>query len=112
METCFLTIFISFLGLLLNIVKNVSTRNLDPETNDVPHILLLYVSLNDLVVRADVLHRICRYLALILLVTAQFQSLTLQVVQVGAFHAHGNENLILMVEASPSSTCEGKTSHI
>ena len=80
METCFITIFFSLLGLLLYIVKNVSTRNLDPETNDVPHILLLNVSLNDLVVRADVLDRICRYLALILLVTAQFQSLTLQVV--------------------------------
>ena len=80
METCLITILFSLLGLLLDIVENVGACNLNPVANDIPHILLLYVSLYDLIVRANVLDCVCRNLALVLLVSAQLKSLALQVV--------------------------------
>jgi hypothetical protein len=93
-------------------MQYICTSNLNPEADDIPHILLLNVRLHYLVMRSDMFDSICRNLALILLVAAQFESLALQVVQVRAFHAHGYEDLILMVETSPSCTGEGQTSHI
>jgi hypothetical protein len=93
-------------------MQYIRTSNLNPEADDVPHILLLDIRLHYLVMRSDMLDCICRNLALILLVAAQFESLPLQVVQVSAFHAHGYEDLILMVETSPSCTGEGQASHI
>ena len=80
METCILTVLLNFLGLLLDVVKYVRACNLNPETDDIPHILLLNILLHDLVVRAYVLDCIGRDLALILLVATLSQSLTFKVV--------------------------------
>ena len=58
-------------------MQNVGPCNLYPESDDVPHILLLDVRLHDCIVRAYVLHRIIGDQRLVLSVASQLEPLPL-----------------------------------
>jgi hypothetical protein len=44
-----IAVLFSLLGLLFDVVEYICASNLNPEANDVPHILLLDVILHDLI---------------------------------------------------------------
>lgn len=44
-----IAVLFSLLGLLFDVVEYICASNLNPEANDIPHILLLDVILHDLI---------------------------------------------------------------
>jgi hypothetical protein len=59
-----------------------------------------------------VLHRICSDHRLVLSVASQLEPLPLQVIQISTLHAHRYEDLVLVIETSPSSPSERQTRHV
>lgn len=93
-------------------MEDITASYLNPRLNDVAHVLLLGVALDNQVVRADVLDCIDGHHVLILVLTFALQVLTLEVIQVSALHAHGDKDLVLGVETSPPGAREGDTRHL
>jgi hypothetical protein len=105
-------VFFSPLRLLLDIVEYIGACNLNPVPNDIAHVLLLDIALHYGIVRADMFDGIRSYHGLILRVASKLKPLTLQVIEIGTFHAHRDEDLVLVVETTPPGTREGKTRHV
>ena len=99
------------LRFLLDIMKDVRSGYLDPLLDDIPHILFLYILLNNNVMRTNMLDCIGDDHVLILVLVLLLHVLRLHIIQVSAFHAHRYELLILRIESSPACPREWQTCH-